>query len=100
MVDGGKSHRTDDEKRALELAAWGIGFVDAGVSGGVWGLENGYALMVGGDAADIAAVKPVFDALKSDGPTSSAAMPSPPRARRSGPAVRGASPTGRRSVSC
>ncbi|MER5227384.1 phosphogluconate dehydrogenase (NAD(+)-dependent, decarboxylating) [Streptomyces flaveus] len=68
VVDGGNSHWTDDEKRALELAAWGIGFVDAGVSGGVWGLKNGYALMVGGDAADIAVVKPAFDALKPDGP--------------------------------
>ncbi|GAB3008965.1 decarboxylating 6-phosphogluconate dehydrogenase [Streptomyces pseudoechinosporeus] len=68
VVDGGNSHWTDDEKRALELAAWGVGFVDAGVSGGVWGLENGYALMVGGKTADIAVVKPVFDALKPDGP--------------------------------
>ncbi|MER5878644.1 phosphogluconate dehydrogenase (NAD(+)-dependent, decarboxylating) [Streptomyces sp. NPDC060235] len=67
VVDGGNSRWTDDEKHAEELAAKGIGFVDAGVSGGVWGLKNGYALMVGGDAENIAKVQPVFDALKPDG---------------------------------
>ncbi|MET9736017.1 phosphogluconate dehydrogenase (NAD(+)-dependent, decarboxylating) [Streptomyces sp. NPDC006458] len=68
VVDGGNSRWTDDEKHARELGAKGIGFVDAGVSGGVWGLENGYALMVGGDAANIARVQPIFDALKPEGP--------------------------------
>ncbi|MFE1444549.1 phosphogluconate dehydrogenase (NAD(+)-dependent, decarboxylating) [Streptomyces sp. NPDC058739] len=68
VVDGGNSRWTDDEKHARELGAKGIGFVDAGVSGGVWGLENGYALMVGGDAANVARVQPVFDALKPEGP--------------------------------
>ncbi|MGC0328518.1 6-phosphogluconate dehydrogenase [Streptomyces sp. SAI-170] len=68
VVDGGNSRWTEDEKHAKELGAKGIGFVDAGVSGGVWGLENGYALMVGGDAANIARVQPVFDALKPEGP--------------------------------
>jgi 6-phosphogluconate dehydrogenase len=67
VVDGGNSRWTDDEKHAEELAAKGIGFVDAGVSGGVWGLDNGYALMVGGDAENIAKVRPVFDALKPEG---------------------------------
>ncbi|MEU1040367.1 phosphogluconate dehydrogenase (NAD(+)-dependent, decarboxylating) [Streptomyces sp. NPDC005551] len=67
IVDGGNSRWTDDEKHAGELAAKGIGFVDAGVSGGVWGLENGYALMVGGDAENVAKVQPVFDALKPEG---------------------------------
>ena len=67
VVDGGNSRWTDDEKHAEELAAKGIGFVDAGVSGGVWGLKNGYALMVGGDAENIAKVQPVFDALKPEG---------------------------------
>ncbi|MEU4171874.1 phosphogluconate dehydrogenase (NAD(+)-dependent, decarboxylating) [Streptomyces sp. NPDC026665] len=67
VVDGGNSRWTDDEKHAQELAAKGIGFVDAGVSGGVWGLENGYALMVGGDAENIEKVRPVFDALKPEG---------------------------------
>ena len=45
VIDGGNSKWTDDKKHSAELAAKGIGFVDAGVSGGVWGLENGYALM-------------------------------------------------------
>ncbi|MFJ6895445.1 phosphogluconate dehydrogenase (NAD(+)-dependent, decarboxylating) [Streptomyces hokutonensis] len=67
VVDGGNSRWTDDEKHAEELGAKGIGFVDAGVSGGVWGLKNGYALMVGGDAENIAKVQPVFDALKPEG---------------------------------
>ncbi|WP_229916522.1 NAD(P)-binding domain-containing protein, partial [Streptomyces fructofermentans] len=67
VVDGGNSRWTDDEKHAEELAAKGIGFVDAGVSGGVWGLQNGYALMVGGDPGNLAKVQPVFDALKPEG---------------------------------
>ncbi|WP_051741358.1 phosphogluconate dehydrogenase (NAD(+)-dependent, decarboxylating) [Streptomyces xylophagus] len=67
IVDGGNSRWTDDEKHAEELGAKGIGFVDAGVSGGVWGLKNGYALMVGGDAEHIAQVQPIFDALKPEG---------------------------------
>ncbi|MET7594403.1 phosphogluconate dehydrogenase (NAD(+)-dependent, decarboxylating) [Streptomyces sp. NPDC005481] len=67
IVDGGNSRWTDDEKHAEQLAAKGIGFVDAGVSGGVWGLENGYALMVGGDAENVAKVQPIFDALKPEG---------------------------------
>src|SRR3712207_795646 len=46
----------------------GIGYIDAGVSGGVWGLENGYALMVGGTKEDVAKVQPVFDALKPPSP--------------------------------
>ena len=49
------------------LGERGIGFVDAGVSGGVWGLDNGYALMVGGDAENVAKVQPAFDALKPEG---------------------------------
>ncbi|WP_035847216.1 phosphogluconate dehydrogenase (NAD(+)-dependent, decarboxylating) [Kitasatospora azatica] len=67
VVDGGNSRWTDDEKHAELLAAKGIGFVDCGVSGGVWGLQNGYALMYGGEAADIAKVQPIFDALKPEG---------------------------------
>ncbi|WP_327392529.1 decarboxylating 6-phosphogluconate dehydrogenase [Streptomyces sp. NBC_01186] len=66
VVDGGNSRWSDDEKHAEELAAKGIGFVDCGVSGGVWGLENGYALMYGGDVEYVAKVQPVFDALKPE----------------------------------
>ena len=64
VVDGGNSKFTDDQVHADELAAKGIGYVDAGVSGGVWGLQNGYALMVGGTTEDVAKVQPIFDALK------------------------------------
>ena len=67
VVDGGNSRWTDDEKHGNELAAKGIGFVDCGVSGGVWGLKNGYALMYGGRDEDIARVQPIFDALKPEG---------------------------------
>jgi 6-phosphogluconate dehydrogenase len=68
VVDGGNSRWTDDQTRAERLAANGIGFVDAGVSGGVWGLTNGYALMVGGEPGHVARLRPLFDALKPDGP--------------------------------
>lgn len=67
VVDGGNSRWTDDIAHAALLAEKKIGFVDCGVSGGVWGLENGYALMTGGDAADIEKVQPAFDALKPEG---------------------------------
>jgi 6-phosphogluconate dehydrogenase len=68
VVDGGNSRWTDDEQHAKELAAHGIGFVDAGVSGGVWGLKNGYALMVGGEKEYVDRLKPIFEALKPEGP--------------------------------
>ena len=64
VVDGGNSKFTDDKIHADDLATKGIGYVDVGVSGGVWGLENGYALMAGGSKEDVAKVQPVFDALK------------------------------------
>jgi len=67
VVDGGNSRWTDDLANAEALSAKGIGYVDCGVSGGVWGLENGYALMFGGDPDDIAKVQPAFDALKPEG---------------------------------
>nr|MCW2728776.1 gnd [Aeromicrobium sp.] len=67
IVDGGNSRWTDDEKHAVLAAEKSIGYVDCGVSGGVWGLENGYALMAGGTAEDIAKVQPAFDALKPEG---------------------------------
>ncbi|MGC9495623.1 phosphogluconate dehydrogenase (NAD(+)-dependent, decarboxylating) [Streptomyces sp. WG7] len=68
VIDGGNSRWTDDEKHAEELARHGINFVDAGVSGGVWGLKNGYALMVGGEKEVVDDLKPIFDALKPEGP--------------------------------
>ncbi|GJF24571.1 phosphogluconate dehydrogenase (NAD(+)-dependent, decarboxylating) [Streptomyces sp. HO565] len=68
VIDGGNSRWTDDEKHAEELGKRGIHFVDAGVSGGVWGLKNGYALMVGGEKECVDDLKPIFDALKPEGP--------------------------------
>ncbi|GHD00274.1 6-phosphogluconate dehydrogenase [Streptomyces violarus] len=68
VVDGGNSRWTDDEKHAEELSKRGIGFVDAGVSGGVWGLKNGYALMVGGEKEYVDRLQPIFEALKPEGP--------------------------------
>lgn len=67
VVDGGNSKYTDDAKNAALLGEKGIGFVDCGVSGGVWGLQNGYALMYGGSPEHIAKVQWAFDALKPEG---------------------------------
>ena len=67
VVDGGNSRWTEDRVHAEMLAEQGIGYVDCGVSGGVWGRQNGYALMCGGDADDVAKVQPAFDALKPPG---------------------------------
>ena len=68
VVDGGNSRYTDDARHAAMLAEKGIRFVDVGVSGGVWGRENGYGLMAGGEASDIETLLPVFDALRPEGP--------------------------------
>ncbi|GAC1609929.1 MAG: decarboxylating 6-phosphogluconate dehydrogenase [Mycobacteriales bacterium] len=67
VVDGGNSRYTDDQRHAQDLAPQSIGFVDAGVSGGVWGLTEGYALMVGGEDEHVALVQPFFDVLKPEG---------------------------------
>jgi 6-phosphogluconate dehydrogenase len=68
VIDGGNSKFTDDFRHAEQLSAKGIDYMDAGVSGGVWGLENGYGLMVGGSDAQVERVMPVFDALRPEGP--------------------------------
>ncbi|MFF0266054.1 phosphogluconate dehydrogenase (NAD(+)-dependent, decarboxylating) [Kribbella sp. NPDC004536] len=67
VIDGGNSRWTDDTRRAAQLAEKNIRFVDCGVSGGVWGLENGYALMCGGDKDTVDVVMPIFEALKPEG---------------------------------
>ncbi|GAA1350063.1 decarboxylating 6-phosphogluconate dehydrogenase [Falsarthrobacter nasiphocae] len=67
IVDGGNSRFTEDQKHAGYLAPKGIAFVDCGVSGGVWGLENGYGLMAGGTSEDIERLMPIFDALRPEG---------------------------------
>jgi 6-phosphogluconate dehydrogenase len=68
IIDGGNSRFTEDLKHAAQIGEKGINFVDAGVSGGVWGLGNGYGLMVGGDKANIELAMPIFDALRPEGP--------------------------------
>jgi 6-phosphogluconate dehydrogenase len=67
VIDGGNSNFRDSMLRGQKLAAVGIGFVDCGTSGGIWGLENGYCLMVGGSADDVARAQPIFDALAPEG---------------------------------
>ena len=67
VVDGGNSHYVDDRVHGEQLAAKHIGFVDVGVSGGVWGLHNGYALMVGGEHAHVKQLMPIFETLKPEG---------------------------------
>jgi 6-phosphogluconate dehydrogenase len=68
IVDGGNSNFHDSQRRYADARKKGIKFVDAGVSGGVWGLENGYCLMVGGDEDAVAQVEPVFlDLAPPDG---------------------------------
>ncbi len=68
VVDGGNSRFTEDRANADILAQHGIGYLDCGVSGGVWGARNGYGLMVGGLAAHVQRLMPVFDALRPEGP--------------------------------
>lgn len=68
VIDGGNSRFTEDFKHAALLETKGINFVDAGVSGGIWGLANGYGLMVGGKADQVERAMPVFDALRPEGP--------------------------------
>ena len=67
IIDGGNSKFTDDAPRAERLGKRGIGYVDCGVSGGVWGIKDGYGLMVGGSADNVAKAQPIFDALKPAG---------------------------------
>lgn len=68
IIDGGNSRFTEDIKHAEQVSAKGIEYVDAGVSGGVWGLANGYGLMVGGHKKNIDLLMPIFDALRPEGP--------------------------------
>ncbi len=67
VIDGGNSRFTEDGPHAKLLADKGIAFMDAGVSGGVWGLEEGYGLMVGGADADVARAMPIFETLRPPG---------------------------------
>ena len=63
VIDGGNSYYHDDIRRAAELRADGIQYVDVGTSGGVWGMDRGYCLMIGGDEAAVRRLDPIFAAL-------------------------------------
>ncbi len=63
IIDGGNANYHDSQRRAKQLAEKGIGFVDAGTSGGVWGLDNGYCMMVGGENAHVKPVEPLLKVL-------------------------------------
>ena len=63
LIDGGNSNFHDDQRRAEQFKAQGLNYVDVGTSGGIWGLQNGYCMMVGGDKAVVDNLKPVLDTL-------------------------------------
>ena len=86
IVDGGNSCYLDDLRRARELAPKSIHYVDVGTSGGVWGAERGYCLMIGGEVAPVRALTAVFQALA---PGSGEAVPTPERAISNGTAAEG-----------
>jgi len=67
IIDGGNANFKDSKRRHALLAERGIHFVDAGISGGVWGLQNGYGTMVGGDREAVAPLEPIFEALAPEG---------------------------------
>jgi 6-phosphogluconate dehydrogenase len=86
VVDGGNSNYADDIRRAEALAAQGLHYVDVGTSGGVFGLERGYCQMIGGEAAVVERLDPLFAALA---PPREAAPPTPGRRERGGTAEHG-----------
>lgn len=86
LIDGGNSHYRDDLRRAAELKDRDIHYVDIGTSGGVWGLEDGYCLMAGGEAEPVRRLEPVLKALA---PGSDAAPRTPGRAGPLSPAEQG-----------
>jgi 6-phosphogluconate dehydrogenase len=86
VIDGGNSHYKDDVRRAARLRTQGMHYVDAGTSGGVWGRERGYCLMIGGSDEAFRHLEPIFRALA---PGQGAIRPSPGREGRSGTAEQG-----------
>ena len=63
IIDGGNSNYKDSIRHAAEVEQMGVSFLDAGTSGGVWGLKEGYSLMIGGEAAVVEVVRPIFETL-------------------------------------
>ncbi len=86
IIDGGNSHYHDDIRRAKALAEKGLHYLDVGTSGGVWGLERGYCLMIGGEPDPVKRLDPIFEALA---PGIDAAPRTPGRAGAPGTAERG-----------
>jgi 6-phosphogluconate dehydrogenase len=83
LIDGGNSHYHDDIRRSAELQGRGISYLDVGTSGGVWGLERGYCLMIGGEQDAVARLEPIFATLA---PGSGEIPRTPGRERRGGTA--------------
>jgi len=86
VIDGGNSYYRDDIARAKALQPTGVGYVDVGTSGGVWGLERGYCLMIGGQAESVRRLDPIFKTLA---PGAGSAEPTPGRTRTDGTAPDG-----------
>jgi 6-phosphogluconate dehydrogenase len=86
LIDGGNSYYVDDIRRANELAPKGIHYVDVGTSGGVWGLERGYCMMIGGETDVVQRLAPIFETLA---PGVGAIPRTPGRENVSGAAERG-----------
>jgi 6-phosphogluconate dehydrogenase len=86
VIDGGNSFYRDDIRRAKELSARQIHYIDCGTSGGVWGLDRGYCLMIGGEAEPVRHLDPIF---KTIAPGESTAAPTPGRDRQDGTAPHG-----------
>ena len=86
IIDGGNTHYKDDVRRARMLEPRGVHYVDAGTSGGLWGLERGYSLMIGGPRAVVERLDPIFATLA---PGDDGTLPTPGRERDGGTAPRG-----------
>jgi 6-phosphogluconate dehydrogenase len=86
VIDGGNSYYRDDIARAAELASRQIHYIDCGTSGGVWGLDRGYCLMIGGETSPVTHLDPIF---KTIAPGRSSAEPTPARTTRDGTAPDG-----------
>lgn len=86
LIDGGNTHYIDDIRRAQELKPFGLHYIDVGTSGGVWGLERGYCLMIGGEAEVVTRLEPIFQTLA---PGVGTIPPTAGRANRTGTAEHG-----------
>jgi 6-phosphogluconate dehydrogenase len=86
LIDGGNSYYRDDIRRAKDLQSKGFHYVDCGTSGGVWGLERGYCLMIGGEDAPVTRLDPIYKTIAPGGGT---AEPTPGRTRTDGTAPEG-----------